>query len=111
HPDVVRDIDALRHDQRSLVRTAPARILAGLLARRLGDAGPVTLVPCDNVPGNGAVLADALRQLAEAVDPTVVDWILTQVATATTMVDRITPEPTDSDRAAVLEGTGVDDRC
>ena len=32
------------------------------------------------------------------------------MSVATTMVDRITPQPTDADRAAVLAGTGVDDR-
>ena len=31
--------------------------LAGLAARRRADAGPLTLVPCDNLPDNGAVVA------------------------------------------------------
>jgi fructuronate reductase len=44
------------------------------------------------------------------VDPSLLDWMERQVSVATTMVDRITPEPTDADRRAVLEATGVDDR-
>jgi len=106
---VARDVAALRSDPRAPVVTAPARILAGLLARRAADAGPITLVPCDNLPGNGAVLAAVVRDLAEAVDPRVLDWLDAGVSTATTMVDRITPQPSDADRAAVLAGTGVDD--
>ena len=86
---------------------APARLLAGLRARRAADAGPLTLVPCDNLPDNGAVLATALRRLAE---PSMHEWLDSSVSIATTMVDRITPQPTRADRAAVLAGTGIDDR-
>ena len=86
---------------------APARLLAGLRARRAADAGPLTLVPCDNLPHNGAVLETALREQA---DPSLRAWLDQAVSVATTMVDRITPRPTDADRAAVLAGTGLDDR-
>jgi len=108
-PAVARDVAALRDDPRASVGSAPARIVAGLLARRAADAGPLTLVPCDNLPDNGAVLARVVDDLAAAVDPTLPDWIRGQVATATTMVDRITPAPTDADRATVLAATGVED--
>ncbi len=110
HPSVARDLAALRDDPRAAVGSVPARLVAGLLARRAADAGPLTLVPCDNLPDNGAALADVVRGAAEAVDPTLTDWIDAQVATATTMVDRITPEPTPEDRATVLSATGTDDR-
>jgi fructuronate reductase len=86
---------------------APARLLAGLRARRAADAGPLTVVPCDNLPGNGAVLDRAIRQLA---DPDLTAWLDEHLSVATTMVDRITPEPTDADRRAVLAATGVADR-
>jgi fructuronate reductase len=86
---------------------APARLLAGLRARRAADAGPLTLVPCDNLPENGTVLETALRDLA---DRSMREWLDEAVSVATTMVDRITPQPTDADRAAVLGGTGTDDR-
>ncbi len=109
HPAVVRDVAALREDPRAPVVTAPARIVAGLLARRVADAGALALVPCDNLPGNGRVLDRVLRDLAGAVDPSLLPWLDAAVSTATTMVDRITPAPTDADRAAVLAATGVDD--
>ncbi|MQA33752.1 mannitol dehydrogenase family protein [Modestobacter roseus] len=109
-PVVRRDLTVLRDDPTAPVRSVPARVLAGLLARRRSDAGPLTLVPCDNLPDNGGVLARVVRDLAELVDPSLLDWMDERVSTATTMVDRITPEPTDADRRAVLEATGVDDR-
>ena len=51
-PAVAADVAALR-DGSGTVRTAPGRLVAGLLARRRADAGPLALVPCDNLPGNG----------------------------------------------------------
>jgi fructuronate reductase len=106
---VTRDLAALRDDPRAAVASAPARILAGLIARRAADAGPIALVPCDNLPDNGAVLTRVVHDLAEAVDPRLLEWLSATVTTATTMVDRITPQPTGADRAAVLAGTGRED--
>ncbi|WP_029432103.1 mannitol dehydrogenase family protein [Blastococcus sp. URHD0036] len=110
-PQVARDLAALRADPRAAVGSVPARLVAGLLARRATDAGPLTLVPCDNLPDNGAALAGVVREFAAAVDPTLPDWIGAHVATATTMVDRITPEPTPEDVATVRAATGTDDRA
>ncbi|QDO87542.1 mannitol dehydrogenase family protein [Ornithinimicrobium ciconiae] len=108
--DVAADIEALRADpESSEVSTTPGRLVAGLLARRGADAGPIALVPCDNVPDNGAMVARVVRDLAEQVDPTLVDWIEANVTVVTTMVDRITPRGTDEDRDTVGELLHVDD--
>ena len=98
-------------DPTATVHTAPARLAAGCAARRRADAGPLTLVPCDNLPGNGAVAARVVRDLAELVDPALADWIDRSVSCVTTVVDRITPRTTPDDRRAVAEATGVDDCC
>ncbi|ADP83641.1 mannitol dehydrogenase family protein [Pseudofrankia inefficax] len=110
-PRVAADIAALRADARAPVISAPARLVAGLLARRSRDAGPLTLVPCDNVARVGSVLAAVVRDLAAAVDAGLATWMDEQIRVATTMVDRITPRPAEADRLAVLAATGVDDRC
>ena len=91
--------------RRALVRTAPARLLAGLAARRRADAGPLTLIPCDNLPENGAVVARVVADLADLVEPGLRDWLEASVTTVTTMVDRITPRTTPEDRRR------ADDRC
>ncbi len=89
---------------------APARLVAGLAARRAAGAGPLALVPCDNLPGNGPVLRSAVLGRLEA-DPELAAWIEDDVDFVSTMVDRITPATTDADRALVLEQTGFDDRA
>jgi len=45
------------------MRTAPGRILAGLRARRQADAGPLAVVPCDNLACNGGVLRRVMLEL------------------------------------------------
>ncbi len=96
---VDRDAAALRADLSARVHTAPARLVAGLAARRRADAGPLTLIPCDNLPDNGAVVARVVADLAERVDPGLGAWLEEAVSTATTVVDRITPRTTADDVA------------
>ena len=80
--------------------------MAGLLARRGSGAGPLTILSCDNLPENGAVTTTVVRDLAELVDPTLLDWMDDHVDFATSMVDRITPVTTDDDRDAVAAAQG-----
>lgn len=104
--EVQVDVAALRADIAAPVRTAPARLVAGLAARRRADAGPLALIPCDNLPGNGAAAARVLADMADLVDPGLADWIRESLSTVTTMVDRITPRTAPEDAAAVSRGTG-----
>jgi fructuronate reductase len=89
--------------------TMPARLLDGLLARHCAGLPPVALVPCDNLPDNGAVLAGVLRQVAASVDPGLPAVVDEMASFVTTMVDRITPRTTDADRALVADRTGFAD--
>jgi fructuronate reductase len=98
--EVEADVGALRADPDARVRTAPARILAGLAARRRADVGPLTLIPCDNLPENGAVVARVVADFADLVEPALRDWLAESVTTVTTMVDRITPRTTREDLVA-----------
>jgi len=109
--DVRDDVAALRADPGATVRTMPGRLVAGLLARRAASAGPIAVVPCDNLPQNGAVTATVVRDLASVVDPTLGPWIDDSVSFVTTMVDRITPRTVDADRDAVLAATGLADEA
>ncbi len=110
-PEVQADLEALRRDQAAPVRTAPARLVAGIAARRRADAGPLALVPCDNAPGNGAMAQRIVADLAERVDTGLAAWTAQSVAVVRTMVDRITTRTTTQDLRAVLQSTGRDDRC
>lgn len=107
--DVQADVAALRADPTAPVRTTPGRLVAGLLARRAAGVGPLAILPCDNLPGNGPALAAVVDDLADLVDPSLQAWIAANAAFGTTMVDRITPATTDEHRAAVLSSTGLVD--
>jgi fructuronate reductase len=110
-PEVAADLAALRDEPTAAVRTAPARLVAGLLARRRADAGPLAIVPCDNLPSNGPITERLVTDLAERLDGGLAAWIATNVAVVTTMVDRITPRATAADIRAVRDLAGFDDRC
>jgi fructuronate reductase len=110
-PDIRDEIEALRRDPTAPVQTIPARLVAGFIVRRTADAGPLTLVPCDNLPDNGAVVERVLRDLVELVDPHIMDWMTDNVSIVTTMVDRITPKTTPDDIRTVTEATGFHDRA
>ncbi len=92
-PDVLADVARLREDATAAVATAPARLVAGLAARRRSDAGPVAVVPCDNVAENGELVRQVVTDLAERLDGALADWIDGSVGFVTTVVDRITPRP------------------
>jgi fructuronate reductase len=108
-PEVAADLAALReHGTDAEVVTAPGKLVLGLAVRRAHDLPGLAVVPCDNVPDNGAMVARVVGELATDVDPGLAEWITEQVAFVTTMVDRITPRTTDEDRAGV-QASGVDD--
>ncbi|HEX3907791.1 MAG TPA: mannitol dehydrogenase family protein [Mycobacteriales bacterium] len=91
--------------------SVPDRLVAALAARRAADAGPITLVPCDNLPGNGGVLARVIAELAGEIDPALADWIEESVSFVDTVVDRITPRLDPADLALVAAATGRADRA
>lgn len=103
--EVSADRDAIATGHLTDVRTAPGKLLAGMVARRDAGHGPLTVLPCDNLPDNGGVVARVTRSLAAAVDPGLVDLVDLHDF-ATSMVDRITPRTTDAEVAAVAELTG-----
>jgi fructuronate reductase len=105
-PAVVADIARLRASHgypalRATVSggptTALGRLLAGLEARRRADAGPIAVVPCDNIPDNGTFVGVGLSALAERVNPNLAVWMAESVSFVSTSVDRITPRSTPND--------------
>lgn len=66
----------------------------------------MTVLPCDNLPDNGSAFGQVVRDAAQAVDPTLVEWMDANVAWATCMVDRITPATTDDEIRLVSQTQG-----
>lgn len=100
--DLRRDLESLRDG--GAPSTLLGRLVAGLQARRDADAGPIALVPCDNVPDNGAFLARGVLQAATIVDGSLHEWIERSVSFVSTSVDRITPRTEPSEVAEALAG-------
>jgi fructuronate reductase len=108
---VAYDISSLKGDLASPVRSAPARLVAGLAARVRAGAGPIALVSCDNLPANGEVASRMVLELAGFVDEGLSASLETILCPVTTVVDRITPRALESDRRAVAKAMGVEDCC
>lgn len=107
--DVQDDVLSLQSGHPEHVRTAPAQLVAGFIARRAADAGGITIVPCDNLPGNGRALKRVVDELVALAAPSLADWAAVNVDYASTAVDRITPATTGDDRIRIAAATGLDD--
>jgi fructuronate reductase len=93
--------------------TTLGRLLLALEARRRSGGGPLAVVPCDNLPGNGPLLAHGTTAAARLVSARLADWMDEHLRFVSTSVDRITPRTTAADiqtldaRAARHDGAPV----
>ncbi|WOI57679.1 mannitol dehydrogenase family protein [Palleronia sp. LCG004] len=98
HPDI-------RHDAEhpDTPRTAFGAMIAALRLRRDAGHGPFTCLSCDNLQGNGDVLARTVRGLARLVDPELAKWIEETCTFPNSMVDCIVPATGESELALVRD--------
>lgn len=95
---------------------AMAVVASMLFARWKAGARPIALVSMDNVSQNGKKLRESVIEMSEKwyernfVPADFVKWVKdeSRVAFAWTMIDKITPRPSE-DVAKMLEGLGVED--
>jgi fructuronate reductase len=106
HPDIVHDLASPTH-----ARSALGLLAEGLRERWQRGIGPVTLISCDNLPHNGALLRRLLVEFAGHRDPGLGEWIGREVAFPSSMVDRIVPATTDVDIAAASATLGLTDKA
>jgi mannitol 2-dehydrogenase len=78
--------------------------------RRRTGSSAVTILSCDNLPGNGDTARRTLLGAADAVAGGLAEWIDSHCSFPNSMVDRITPVTSDEDRAALLAREGIVDR-
>ncbi|HJV99941.1 MAG TPA: mannitol dehydrogenase family protein [Arthrobacter sp.] len=86
--------------------TPLGRLVSALAGRRDAGAGPIAVVSCDNLSGNGDVARRAVTGMAAAWDGELARWIVENVSFVSTSVDRITPRTTDADIAEVEQACG-----
>ncbi|MBD2081712.1 mannitol dehydrogenase family protein [Leptolyngbya sp. FACHB-17] len=84
-------------------------LTAALNQRREQGLAPFTVQSCDNLQGNGNITRKMLTTFAELHDPALGQWLSEHGAFPNSMVDRITPATTDSDRALVADQFGLID--
>jgi mannitol 2-dehydrogenase len=84
-------------------------VALGLDARRTNGGMPVTILSCDNLPGNGNVAREAVSRVCELRSADLARYVETACSFPNSMVDRITPQTTDADRAWLRDERGIDD--
>jgi mannitol 2-dehydrogenase len=84
-------------------------IVEGLDARRAAGGAPLTILSCDNLPGNGIVARNAVIAICEERNHGLARWVDNACTFPNSMVDRITPQTADSDRAWLRETWGIVD--
>lgn len=79
--------------------------------RRRHDAGlpGLTLLCCDNLADNGKQLTRLMTDYLDRHDPNLRVWFEAECTCPSTMVDRIVPATTDTDRAELAARIGVED--
>lgn len=103
HPDILHD---LAHP--SQPKSAVGYIAEALARRQAAGLKPFTLLSCDNLPANGHVLKRVVQRFAELRDARLAAYVA-DIASPSTMIDRIVPATTDADRATVAAALGVAD--
>ena len=100
----------LTSEQRTAgLTTSLDRLAAALDERRARSGGPVTILSCDNLPGNGTVARHALLAAASRRSDELAAWVTANCTFPNSMVDRITPATSDADRAWLRDNRGIDD--
>jgi mannitol 2-dehydrogenase len=84
-------------------------VVEALERRRTRGTPPFTVVSCDNIQGNGHVARRVFTAFARLRNPELAEWMEREVRFPSSMVDRITPVTTDSDRELVREQLHVAD--
>lgn len=105
HPLIQKDLSSPANPV-----TALSYLTQGLIARKAANAGPVTVMCCDNLPGNGHLTKHILLQFANEINKDIAKWIEDNVSFPNAMVDRITPVTTDEVRAILQDKFGVTDQ-
>jgi fructuronate reductase len=104
HPDIRHDLE-----YPDAPRSAVGLIVAAQARRQAQGGAPFTVLACDNLPRNGALVQRLVLDFAALRDDKLAAWIERTGAFPSTMVDRIVPATTEADIALAAELTGLHD--
>ena len=109
----ILDSDSIRYDldDPQVPATVFGYIAKGLKLRREREAGPVTILTCDNLQHNGDTARKAFMSFIEAYDKELAKWCERNVTFPNSMVDRITPATLPADIDRLNKANGTDDKA
>jgi mannitol 2-dehydrogenase len=84
-------------------------IVSALDARLRAGGRPLTILSCDNLPGNGNAARHAITTVAAARRDELAAYVETACTFPNSMVDRITPQTKDRDKAWLRDVVGIED--
>lgn len=94
--------------------TVVGQLVRGLQARRAAGGDPLTILSCDNIPGNGRLLRGLVEEFCSLLDPSeergLRAWMAADVTFPCTVVDRIVPATGAADLDEARQLLGVEDR-
>jgi fructuronate reductase len=91
--------------------SAPMLVALALARRRRAGLAPPIVASLDNLLDNGTVLRTRVLEAAERTDGGLAAWIAREACFPSSVVDRLVPAPTSSDRAAIADELGLVDRA
>ena len=104
NPDVLADLEP-----GAVPRTTFGLITEALRRRWKRGLAPFTVMSCDNLQDNGYLSKRVFTAFAGLRDPELGDWVEREARFPNSMVDRITPVTTDTDRGEIRERFGIED--
>jgi fructuronate reductase len=106
-PVVIHDIEDIKNGK--FPTSALFRLAYGLHSRKVINAGPIAIVPCDNFPNNGKFVENAIKQIFAFYGPEELAWLAEYVSFVSTSVDRITPKVSKADVEYIQNTLGIQD--
>jgi fructuronate reductase len=103
HPDILHDLTHLHPV------SAPGYLVRALQRRWAAGQPPFTVLTCDNLPANGALVRRLVLEMADRIDPALAGWIAAEGRFPSTMVDRIVPATTPDNIARTAAMIGAHD--
>ena len=104
HPDIQKDLS-----NPHFPISAPGLLARGLQTRMETGSGPISIISCDNLSGNGHSTRQAVTGIAGLFSDATAHWISDHVSFPDTMVDRIVPATSETDGLSFVNETGIED--
>tara|TARA_R110000868_G_scaffold15443_9_gene70428 strand:- start:9490 stop:10974 length:1485 start_codon:yes stop_codon:yes gene_type:complete len=105
NPQIIHD-----RDNPKAPKTIFGYLTQALKLRKEQNNGPVTILSCDNIEGNGDVTKKMLLSYVQFAEADLLPWIKVNVSFPNSMVDRITPATVATDFSQLLETSGIEDQ-